>query len=165
MKHRKLTFCALLAAIALAVFVIEAQVPPLVPIPGIKLGLSNAVTLFAICFLGPWQALLIVFVRVLLGALITGQIAALIYSLSGALAAWTVCALLVRYIPQKQLWVVSIFGALTHNTMQILVAALVTQTALIFSYLPVLWISGIITGTFTGLCAQLLLQRLRSILS
>jgi len=163
MKHKKLVLCALLSSVALAVFVAEAQVPPPVPVPGVKLGLANVVTLFAIHALGPWYALGVVLVRTLLGALVTGNLSALAYSLSGGLAAWAVCALLARALPQKQLWVSSVFGALTHNTTQILVAVLITGTPQLFWYLPVLGITGVITGTFTGLCAQLLLARLRKL--
>ena len=58
MKTKKLAVTALLAAVALTVFVIESNIPPLTPIPGIKPGLSNIVTLFAVYVLGPGSAFL-----------------------------------------------------------------------------------------------------------
>ena len=73
MKLRRLTFDALLTAIALTIFLVELQIPPLAPIPGIKMGLSNIVTVFAIFALGPLDALLILLIRILLGGVLSGH--------------------------------------------------------------------------------------------
>ena len=88
MKLKKLTFCAVLTAAALVTFVLESQIPPLTAIPGVKLGLANVFTLFALETLGAGWALALLLVRVLLGSIVTGQMTALIYSLSGGLAAF-----------------------------------------------------------------------------
>lgn len=162
MRFRKLTAAALLASVALIIFVIEAQIPPLTPVPGIKMGLANIVTVFTLYLMGPWYALAVVIVRVILGAFVTGQVSALLYSLSGGLAAWTVCAVLTKCFPQDQMWVVSVFGAVVHNAVQILVAVAVTGAQEIVWYLPVLVLSGTIAGVFTGLCAQFLIKRLKN---
>ena len=68
MKTRKLTQMAMLTAIALTIFMVEAQIPPLIPVPGVKLGLSNIVTVFAVFAMGPKEASAILFVRIFLGA-------------------------------------------------------------------------------------------------
>ena len=73
MKTRKLTLLALLTAIALTIFMVEAQIPALVPIPGIKLGLANIVTVFAVFALGPKDAVLILSARIFLGAVFAGN--------------------------------------------------------------------------------------------
>ena len=67
---RQLTLCAVLTAMALALSYLENFFPLslAIPIPGIKLGLANIVTLFALYALGPGQALLILMARCLLGA-------------------------------------------------------------------------------------------------
>lgn len=70
-------------------------------------------------------------------------------------------AALLRVIPERQLWVVSMFGAMAHNLGQMLVARFVAGVAAIWYYLPVLLLSALVTGLFTGLCAQLVLKRLR----
>ncbi len=159
MSVKRLAVNGVLTAIALGIFVLEAQLPPLTPIPGIKLGLSNIITLFALVFLSGKDALMILIARILLGSLFAGNPAILFYSLTGGLA-----SLLVEYLFLKKnsvafLWGISAIGALTHNTVQIGVAVFLTKTPAILSYLPILWISGIITGLFTGFCIFYLHKR------
>ena len=157
---RRITLLALLTAIALTIFMIEAQLPVLVPIQGVKLGLANIVTVYAVFVLGPGDALLVLCARVFLGAVFSGQMMTLLYSLGGGLLAWLVMALLRRLLDQKQLWLCSPVAAVFHNLGQLLVAAGVMKTWAVMAYLPYLLLSGIITGLFTGLCAQLLIRRL-----
>ena len=134
---------------------------PLTGIPGIKPGLANIFTLFALCWLGRGWAFALMMVRVVLGCLITGRMTALGYSLAGGLLAFLVMAALLYVISERQLWVVSMFGAMAHNLGQMLVARFVAGVAAIWYYLPVLLLSALVTGLFTGLCAQLVLKRLR----
>ena len=84
-QARRLTRAALLTAIALTIFLAEAQLPPPVPIPGIKLGLANIVTVYAMFVLGPRDTLLILLSRIFLGAVFSGQMMTLLYSLGGGL--------------------------------------------------------------------------------
>lgn len=84
-RLRRLVLCAVLCAVALGIFVLEAQIPLPLPFPGIKLGLSNIVTLLALALLGWKEALGIVLGRVLLGNLLLGQPSALLYALAGGL--------------------------------------------------------------------------------
>ena len=65
---KRLAVLAMFTAIALTIFVAEAQIPPVVPIPGVKLGLANIVTLIAMALLGRRQAGEILLVRIVLGA-------------------------------------------------------------------------------------------------
>ena len=160
-RIRRLTLTGVLTAAALVTFVIELQLPPLTGIPGIKPGLANIFTLFALCWLGRGWALALMLVRVVLGCVVTGRMMALGYSLAGGCLAYLVMAALLYVIPERQLWVVSIFGAMTHNLGQLLTARFVAGAAAIWYYLPVLLLSALITGLFTGLCAQLVLKRLR----
>ena len=88
MNTRKLTLTALLTAIALCIFTAEAQLPSLTAIPGIKLGLANVVTVFAMYALGPGATLCIVLVRVTLGCIATGQMMAFLFSMTGGLPLW-----------------------------------------------------------------------------
>ena len=160
MSSKKLTTAALLTAAALIMFVIEAQIPPLTAVPGIKLGLSNIVTLFALYTMGPGSALCILLVRIFLGSIFLGQMMTLIYSLAGGLLCFCLSALMSRVFPPHKLWVVSVFGAMAHNVGQIATAIWVTNTPELLLYLPILIISGIITGMFTGVTCQTLLRRL-----
>lgn len=160
MNTRKLTLTALLTAIALCIFTAEAQLPSLTAIPGIKLGLANVVTVFAMYALGPSPTLCIVLVRVTLGCIATGQMMAFLFSMTGGLLAFCVSALLHRRFAPEQMWVVSVFAAVAHNLGQLAVAMAVMGTTAIGYYLPVLLISGVITGAFTGFCGQFTYVRL-----
>jgi heptaprenyl diphosphate synthase len=163
LKLKELNKIALLTAVALIIFVVEAQLPVPVPVPGVKLGLSNVVTLYAIYTIGRKKAIIVLILRILLGSLITGQVAAMAFSLAGGLVCYAVMCLVYRFVSERQLWVVSVFGAIGHNFGQIVVAAFVVGTASVIFYLPILIASGIITGLFTGLCAQYLYKHLKKL--
>ena len=159
MKVKKLTVMALLCAIALTIFMIEAQIPPLVPIPGVKLGLSNIVTVFAVFVLGPAEAAVILFGRIFLGAVFAGNFSSILYSASGGLLAILVTIGLRKILTQRQLWIAGCLGAIAHSIGQMGMAVLVTGTVSIAVYLPIMIVCSIVTGIFTGLCAQLLVKR------
>lgn len=161
MELKKLTRDAFLTAIALTIFMVEAQIPALVPIPGVKLGLANIVTVFALFAYGPKDALLILLIRVFLGSVFSGQMTTFFYSLSGGLLCFAVTRLMKKVLSERQIWVAAVIGAVFHNIGQIIVAILITSTPGIIVYLPILLVSGIITGLFTGLCAQFLYGKLK----
>ena len=159
MKTRKLTVMALLTAIALTIFMIEAQIPPVVPLPGVKLGLSNIVTVFAVFALGPGEAAAILFCRIFLGAVFAGNFSSILYSAAGGTLAILVTILLRKVLTKKQLWVAGSLGAVAHSVGQVSMAVIVTGTPGIAVYLPILAGISIVTGLFTGLCAQFLVNR------
>ena len=156
---RRLARLALLTAIALTIFLVEAQLPVL-PIPGAKLGLANIVTVYAVFALGPGDALLILLARVFLGAVFSGQMSTFFYSLGGGLLCWLVMSGLRRFFTKKQIWLLSPVAAVFHNLGQLLVAAALLKSWAVFAWLPYLLIAGIGAGLFTGLAAQFLLERL-----
>ena len=159
MKARKLTVMALLTAVALGIFMLEAQIPPVVPIPGVKLGLSNIITVFAVFSLG-WKAGAgILFCRIFLGAVFSGNFGSIFYSAGGGLLAILAAIILKPVLTQKQIWVAGCLGAVAHGIGQIIVAVWISETPALLIYLPILILSGVITGTFTGLCAQFLVRR------
>ena len=159
MRTRKLTLMALLSAIALILFTVEAQIPALVPIAGIKIGLSNIVTVFAVFALGAWEGSLILAVRIVLGAVFSGNFSTIFYSAAGGLAAILVTILLRKVLTQKQIWVAGCLGAIAHSMGQMAMAIAISGTPGLAIYLPVMIVCSIITGLFTGLCAQFLLNR------
>ena len=163
MNVKRLTRMALLTGIALAIFVVEAQLPPIAPIPGIKPGLANIVTVWALFTLGPLDAALILLARILLSALYSGQVMALLYSLCGGVCAYIVSLLASRFVTDRQIWVVSILGAVAHNAGQLLAATAVLGSGAVWYYGPVLGVSGAAAGAFTGLAAQFLYDRLKNI--
>ena len=159
-RTARVTRLALLTAIALTIFMAEAQIPVAIPIPGVKLGLANIVTVYAVFVLGPGDALLVLTARVFLGAVFSGQMMTLFYSLGGGLLCWAVLTLLRRLFSKGQIWLCSPVSAVFHNLGQLLVAAALMKTWAVLAYLPYLVIAGAASGLFTGLCAQFLIKRL-----
>ena len=162
---KRLTVLGLFAALSLAVFAIESVIPPLVPIPGIKLGLANIITLIVISNYSNKDALLVLFVRIVLSSLFFGQAMSFLYSLAGGLLCLLAMGLANRALQGHFLFLTSIFGAIFHNLGQIGIALLLTSTLGVLTYLPFLIISGIVTGLFTGLCAGFLNRYLRPLTS
>ena len=159
MKTKKLTLLSLLSAIALTIFMVEAQIPPLVPIPGIKMGLANIVTVFAVFALGPKEGASVLFVRIFLGAVFAGNFSTIFYSAAGGACAIGVTILLKKILTNKQLWVAGALGAIAHSIGQMAMAIALTATPGLIVYLPVMIAVSIVTGCFTGLCAQFLVNR------
>lgn len=157
---KRLTRMGLLTALALIIFTIEAQIPPLVPIPGVKLGLANIITVYSMFCLGPKDTFKILVCRIILGSIFVGNMIVLLYSLSGGLLCFLIMIPVHKIVTKNQIWVCSVLGAIAHNIGQITVAIALTRTLSLLYYLPVLLISGIIAGLFTGLCAQYTVQRL-----
>lgn len=160
MNVKRLTELALLSAAALIIFVIELRIPNPFPIPGVKLGLANIITVYAVFRYRPSETAMIVTVRLLLGAVFSGNPSALLYSASGAIFCLCGMLLLRRILPEKQIWLCSVIGAMLHNIGQITAAVIIMQSFGVAAYLPVLLVTGSLAGAFTGLCTQLLLNRI-----
>ena len=161
MKAKRIAELSVLTAVSLIIFIIELQIPNPFPIPGIKLGLANIITVFAVYHYKAYEVAMIVTVRLLLGSVFSGNFMALIYSASGAFLCLLGMLLLKRIIDEKHIWIASIFGAVLHNTGQMIAAVIVTQTMQIVAYYPFLLVSGCLAGLFTGLCAQLIMPRIK----
>ncbi len=159
MKTKKIALLGLLTAIALTIFMVEAQIPALVPIPGVKLGLSNIVTVFAVFFLGPKEGSAVLFTRIFLGAVFAGNFSTILYSAAGGAAAILVTIGLRQLLQDHQLWVAGALGACAHSLGQMAAAIAISGTPSLALYLPIMLLCSIITGCFTGLCAQLLVNR------
>ena len=159
----RITRLALLTAIALTIFLAEAQIPALTAVPGVKLGLANIVTVYAMFALGPGDALLVLSARVFLGAVFSGQPMTLIYSAAGGLLSWCVLCLLGRLLTDRQIWLASPVAAIFHNIGQLLAAAAVLRSWSVLAWLPYLVIAAVLAGLFTGVAAQVLLRRLERV--
>ena len=157
MKHlplNRLTLLALFTTLAMAIHYVESLLPTLVPIPGIKLGLANIITLLVLKNFSTKEAFLVLLARILVVSFAFGQFVSLVYSLAGGifclLAMWLINCLLNGSF----LFLTSIFGALFHNLGQLLIAILLTQSLAVLTYLPFFILSAAITGLFTGLCSH-----------
>lgn len=159
MKLKKLTQLAMLTAIALTIFMVEAQIPALVPIPGVKLGLANIVTVFTVFAIGSKEGGAVLLCRIFLGAVFAGNFSTILYSLAGGGLAILVTVILKQIITTRQLWVAGTLGAIAHSIGQMAAAVTIAGTPSLLIYLPFLIAISAVTGLFTGLCAQILLNR------
>jgi len=154
---RKIALNGILISLALVLSYLESLFPTslIIPIPGIKLGLANIATMFALFYLGFVSALTVSVLRCVLGALLFGGFSSMLFSLAGAFLALVVMqALKYGYDRQFSILGISIGGAAAHNIGQILMASLMMRNTAIFAYLPVLLLAGIVMGFITAVVAQ-----------
>ena len=157
---RSLAVLSLLVAVAMLLSYIEHLLPTPIPIPGVKLGLANIATVFALYTLGRRYAIVVSVVRVSLAALLFGNVVGLLYAASGAAFA-LIGMCLLKGCPFFSPVGVSVAGGVLHNAGQIIAAAAVMQTSkLIAAYLPILIASGTLAGVLIGVAAGLLVQRI-----
>ncbi|MEG0751157.1 MAG: Gx transporter family protein [Oscillospiraceae bacterium] len=166
-KHKlsanDITLCAMLVALALGLSYAERLLglQAIVPLPGIKLGLANIVTLTALYFLGTKTAFTVLVLRCLLGSIFGGGPSALIFSLTGGLLALTVMAVL-RQVRFLSVYGVSVCGAAAHNVGQIAAAMLVMKSTAALGYLPLLLFMSLATGFVTGAVCSSVFKALRA---
>ncbi|TCW41898.1 heptaprenyl diphosphate synthase [Thermohydrogenium kirishiense] len=164
LSAKKIVYISMLVSQALVLNIIESFIPVPIPVPGIKIGLANIVTLVTILMFGFKESLIVVVLRTLLAQLLVGNITAFLFSVSGGiLSACIMYIVYKRYSRYFSLVGVSVFGSVAHNVGQLFVAAIVINNFLIFSYLPVLVMAGIIMGIFTGLVANFFRKYIKNI--
>ena len=162
-KTKRMVLLSMLVAIALVIYLIEAQIPVL--FPGIKLGLANSISLVALILLGWREAFLIMILRTLLGSMFGGGMSAFIFSLAGGILSNIVMVLLYNYLRKYiSIPTISVCGAVFHNIGQLLVAGFIINDLRIYVYLPVLLVAAIVTGYFIGILSSILKDRLEKIL-
>lgn len=157
-KSRKMVHMALLISMALALHYVENFIPPLAP--GAKLGLANIVTLVCLNLFGFGEAMTVVLIRSIIGPILGGSPVGILYSVTGGTLSCIIMAILLyRFKDYFSLLGISVAGAVFHNIGQLLVASLLYGTiGILFSYLPIMMISSIITGNFIGLAAKYIIK-------
>lgn len=157
---RRVIFLALLVAMGTALHVVEGMLSIPVPIPGVKLGLANIVTLLAIYLYGFRDGVTVALLRVLLGSLIGGMFLSpgFLLGLTGAVSSSLAMALLLKRTGCFSMIGISMAGAVAHNIGQLLAASLLLQSGAVIYYLPILLLTGIPTGILTGYLLNSLLE-------
>ena len=159
MNTKKLTTLSLSVALALLLSFIESQIPPFVAAPGIKIGLSNIVTVFLLYTYGWREAGCVSLVRVCLSSLLFGSAVSLLYALSGALLSF-ITMIALKKLPFFSEMGVSVAGGVFHNAGQIICACIIMENAAISAYLPPLIISGTVAGAVVGIISGILVKKL-----
>ena len=161
-KTKKIALLGLTVSLAMIMSYIEVLFPLSFAVPGIKMGLANIVIVFVLYRMSLKDACIVSLIRVFLVALLFGNTMSLAYSLAGAVLSLTLMALLKK-TEKFSVVGVSISGGVMHNAGQILMAVILMGTAQIAYYLPVLIITGTITGVGIGLVAALVIDRVKKI--
>jgi len=165
-KSKRIALCGLLTATALVLSLVERMFPvsAVIPIPGVKLGLANVVTLFALVRLNRRDALAVLLVRVTLASVFMGSITSFLFALFGGLLAMLVMLLL---LPGRDRWIsfigISAAGAAAHNIWQIGAAIIVLRSIYVAAYLPLLLLSGLVMGISTGIVSRAVIEHLEKI--
>lgn len=167
MSTKKLCLCGVFICIAGALSALETMLPPICPIPAVRVGLGNIVTMLVLYLGGKWHirdALCISVMRCILAGLITGSVMSMSFGIAGGILALLAMTALKRILPSEKaegyLPFVGVSGAIFHIGGQLLTAALYYGSLSVFAYAPILLSSAIIGGVFTGLCSMLLLKKL-----
>ena len=161
METRKIARMGLLVALSMILSYVESLIPAFVAVPGVKVGLANIVVIFALYTLGPIEALTVSLLRVIISSFLFGSVLSLLYSLSGALLSLG-GMILMKKVKIFSTTAVSVTGGVLHNVGQILVACLVLETDVLLYYLPVLILSGVVTGAVIGIIGSLVIKRLEN---
>lgn len=167
LKVRKVALCALFICIAAVLSAVETWLPPICPLPGVRVGLGNIVTMFMLYIGGRWssaETMAVVIIRCFVAAFITGMVMNLFYGVMGGICSLGTMLLLRRLLPKKNrenwLPVVGVGGAIAHIAGQMLTAVIIYNNIYVLAYTPILLASAIIGGAFTGICTLLLLKKL-----
>lgn len=160
MKRKKwtaaeITRMSLLFALAVVLSYLESLIPVIIPVaPGIKLGLSNIVTMFCLYSVSPGAAVIIAVLKGGFAFLTRGAVAGLL-SLSGGL--FSVFILWLSMKTKCSEGMRSVFGAVAHNMAQLFVETVLIKNRAVLAFLPALVLGGIVCGSVTAVLLRYLL--------
>lgn len=160
MSVKKMTVLSLYTAVALILFVVESAIPMPVPLPFVKLGLANIITLIVLVCYSPKDAFLVLMLRIFLASVFYGQIVYLVYSMAGGILCFLADVVINRLLKGKYIYITAVLVALFHNAGQMLAAFFFLGKG-VLPYFPYMVLCGIITGQFTGILANILVLRLK----
>lgn len=163
-KTKLMVLTALLFAISLVLSIVQSSFPPLfIAAPGVKLGLSNIVAMYALFFLNSKQAFTIAILKSVFVYITRGAIAGAL-SLCGGILSLVVMILLLQIFKEKISYLVlSIFGAVFHNIGQLAAVSFIYTNMYLWMYLPVLLITGIIAGIATSTLLRFILPAFKKL--
>lgn len=152
----------MLVAVALVLSYIEAMIPIPIGIPGAKIGLANIAVLVALYLFGEKEAFGVSIIRLLLVAFTFGNMAAFLYSVGGMLCSLGVMIFL-RKTKRFSIVSVSCMGGVMHNFGQLMVAFFILQSKALWTYLPILIVTGVVSGVVIGILGGILMERIKGI--
>ena len=157
-QAQRIATCGMLLALMLVLGFVESQLPVAAGIPGIKLGLSNGVLIFAVYMLNVPASYVLMALKVLLSGFLFGSPSAMMYAFAGGVLSLTVMYLLSRMKGLSPI-VVSMVGGLSHNVGQVALAIVILNTPKLLYYMAILMVVGLATGAATGIAANGIIRR------
>lgn len=158
---RNIALCGLLTVMMLVLGFIESLLPAATAVPGVKLGLSNGVLMFALYMLDAPTAFLLMLLKVVLSGLLFGGVSAMMYAMAGGVASMLTNSM--EKLKRLNRIITSMLGAVAHNAAQVLLAMIVLRTRQLLYYLAVLTLIALVTGAVTGIAAQATVKHIRKL--
>lgn len=159
----KVSVLSMFTAFAIILSYIESFIP-VAGIPGVKLGLANLAIVLVIYYLGAKEALIVNVVRIVIVGFLFGNLFTILYSISGALFSMA-AMVIMKKTDRFHMQSVSIAGGVAHNIGQIIIAAYMVETYSVIYYVPVLIVSGVVTGIAIGVVSQIIYERTKPLVS
>lgn len=150
MKSRDIAIIGTMSMLAAMISYVEVIITPIVPIPGMRLGLSNIVLLICLIHLPLNQTLIITTLKSVLAAIFSGSITSFFYSFPSGIVSILIMYFMLKFVPKFSYIGVSVVGAFFNNIVQILVSYIVLDSFVYFYYMPYITIVGTIMGTIIG---------------
>ncbi len=139
----------MLSALSIIISAFEGLFP--LPLPGLKLGLANVVTVFALYYVGTGEAYCTLTVRCVISSALFGSVTSFAFSLCGGLLSLTSSLVIKKHFENCFSFIgVCVIGAALFNIGQIAVCAVIFHTVSVISYLPPLLLGSAACGTATG---------------
>jgi len=157
---KKIAYLGVFLALSMIFSYVEVLIPFYFGVPGMKLGLPNAVIVILLYAFGPVEALIVNLLRIFLTSLLFTNVFSFWFSLAGGLISFLVMFLMKRLLSFSPCGT-SIFGGVFHNVGQLLVAMVIVSNYAVSFYLPVLLIFGFLTGALNGVIAREILKRFK----
>ncbi len=159
---KRLVLISVFVSLAVILGYFERLIPNPFLVAGAKLGLSNIISVVTLVILLKKESFIILLVRILLCALLFSGFSGFLYSLTGGVLSYIgMLIILSLKLKEVSLIGVSVLGAVLHSVGQVLVAVVLFENTVIFSYLPMLLITSVITGYFVGIVSTILVERLK----
>lgn len=159
-KINYMAICSVLTTVAMVFSYIDSLIPIPIPIPGVKIGISNIAIITVLYVVGIKEAIVINILRIVLTSILFGNITSFWFSITGGIFSILVMVLLKK-IDVFSTVGVSVAGGVSHNIGQIAAAVIIMETNAILYYLPVLLVTGTITGVVIGIAAAMVIKRVR----
>ncbi len=157
-QAQRVALCGMLLSLMLVLGFVESQIPVAATVPGVKLGLSNGVLIFAVYMLGVPTSYLLMVLKVLLSGFLFGNPSAMMYAFAGGVLSLTMMCVLKRIGGISPI-VVSMVGGLMHNVGQVALAMIILRTPQLMYYMAILMVVGLVTGCATGVAANGIIRR------